>query len=177
MLINCICKAEAIINKIIENKEAFFLITDSRNMDKLLKDEVRQEFMSKGLEVMYPPEYEAERTVMLKNVDAMIAALPVEEIAQHIAKQYKTKKIVKIPNSSHLLKVIFQSSETADLAVKDGLTIHFQKFDKRNIEKEVFIPVVPCYRCYSYEHQKRACPKPADYKICSNCSELGHTYD
>ena len=176
MLIDCICKAEAIVNKIIENKEAFFLITDSKNKDKLLKDEVRQEFMCKGLEVMYPPEYEAERTVLLKNVDAMIAALPVEEIAQHIAKQYKTKKIVKIPNSSHLLKVIFQSSETADLAVKDGLTIHFQKFDKRNIE-EVFIPVVPCYRCYSYEHQKRACPKPEDYKICSNCSELGHTYD
>ena len=106
-LIDCVCKAEAIVNKIIDNKEAFFLITDSKNMDKLLKDEVRQEFMSKGLEVMYPPEYEAERTVMLKNVDAMIAALSEEEIAQHIAKQYKTKKIVKIPNSIHQLKSYF----------------------------------------------------------------------
>ena len=175
--IDCICKAETIVNKIIENKEAFILITDSKNMDNLLKDELRQEFMSKGLEVMYLPEYEAERTVILKNVDAMIAALSEEEITQHIAKQYKTKKIVKIPNRKSSAQSCFSILRDGRSGGKGWLTIHFQKFDKRNIEKEVFIPVVPCYRCYSYEHQERACPKPAEYKICSNCSELGHTYD
>ena len=40
----------------------------------------------------------------------------------------------------------------------------------------MFIPVVPCYRCYSYEHQKRNCLQSDHYKICSNCAREGHTY-
>ena len=36
--------------------------------------------------------------------------------------------------------------------------------------------VVPCNRCYSYEHQKRNCTKPQTYQKCSNCAEEGHTY-
>ena len=64
----------------------------------------------------------------------------------------------------------------ADRAVKDGLIVYFLKFEKCNIEKEVFIPVVPCYRCYSYEHLTKSCPKPSEYSVCSNCASRGHTY-
>ena len=176
-LIDGICKAEAMVSKIIESKEAFFLVTDHRNMDKMLKEEVREYLANKGLQIQYPPEYEAARTVMIKNVDSMIAALSEAEIAAHIDKVYKTKKIIKIPNNSHIIKVIFHTSEIADQAVKEGLSISFQKYDGRNIEKEEFVPVVPCYRCYSYEHQKRYCSKPADYKVCSNCAAEGHTFN
>ena len=85
-LIDGICKAEAMVNKIIESKEAFFLVTDHRNMDKMLKEEVREYLANKGLQIQYPPEYEAARTVMIKNVDSMIAALSEAEIAAHIDK-------------------------------------------------------------------------------------------
>ena len=61
-------------------------------------------------------------------------------------------------------------------AVRGGMKIHFQVFSNTNIEKEVFVPVVPCYRCYSYEHQKKSCPKPQTYQICSDCAEEGHTH-
>ena len=57
------------------------------------------------------------------------------------------------------------------------MKIHFQVFNNTNIEKEVSVPVVPCYRCYSYEHQKKSCPKLQTYQICSNCAEKGHTYN
>ena len=64
----------------------------------------------------------------------------------------------------------------ADRAVREGLNLHFQRFKKGNIEKEMFVPVIPCYKCYSYTHQKRNCPKPQDYKICSICAIEGHCY-
>ena len=176
-LIDGICKAEAMVNKIIESKEAFFLVMDHRNIDKMLKEEVREYLANKGLQIQYLRKYEAARIVMFKNVDSMIAALSEAEIAAHIDKVYKTKKIIKIPNNSHIMKVIFHTSEIADKAVKEGLSISFQKFDGRNIEKEEFIPVVPCYRYYNYEHQKRHCSKAADYKFCSNCAAEGHTFN
>ena len=38
-LIQCRCEAEAYVNKIVEGKDVFFLITNNINMDKLLTEE------------------------------------------------------------------------------------------------------------------------------------------
>ena len=170
LLIQSLCNAEVFVNKIVENKEAFFVITDNRTMDTLLRDTNRQKFAE------YPPEYEAARTVLIRNVDSTISALNEQEIRNYIDKDLKVKQVIKIPNSEHLLKIVFNSTEDANKVVRDGLVIKFQRFQNSNIEKEVFIPVVPCYRCYSYEHQKRNCSKSSQYKICSNCAKEGHIY-
>ena len=154
LLIQSLCDAEVFVNKIVENKEAFFVITDNRTMDTLLRDTNRQKLAERGLEIQYPREYEAARTVLIRNVDSTISALNEQEIQDYIDKDLKVKQVIKIPNSEHLLKIVFNSTEDADKVVRDGLVIKFQRFQNRNIEKEVFIPVVPCYRCYSYEHQK-----------------------
>ena len=113
---------------------------------------------------------------MLKNVDGVIAEMSVDEICDGIDKNFKVKKVVKISNNIHLLKIIFESSQIADKVVKEGLVIHFQKFEGKNVEKEIFIPIIPCFRCYRYDHLKRSCLKPDDFKICSNCSREGHVY-
>ena len=67
-LIQCLCDAEAYINKIVDGKDVFFLITDHVNMDKLLTEESRMRFRSKGMEIQFPPEYDAARTVILKKM-------------------------------------------------------------------------------------------------------------
>ena len=170
LLMEDLCDAEVFVNRIVENKEAFFVMTGNRTMDTLLRDTNRQKFAKRGLEIQYPPEHEAARTVLIRNVDSTISALNEQEIRNYIDKDLNVKQVIKIPNSEHLLKIVFNSTEDAEKVVWDGLVIKFQRFQNRNIEKEVFIPVVPCYRCYSYEHQKRNCSKSAQYKICSNCA-------
>ena len=74
-LIDCISEVEAVVFKIIEGREAFFLLTDTANMEKRLKEEARQKFADHGLEVQFPPEYEAGKTVMLRNVDTFISSM------------------------------------------------------------------------------------------------------
>ena len=107
-LIRCLCEADALVNKVIESKEAFFLLTEHSNIDKLLKEEIRSRFAEEGLEVQYPPEYEAAQTVMLRNVDNLISSKSSAEIAGFIDPSYKVKSGIKIPNNSHLLKLIFE---------------------------------------------------------------------
>ena len=71
---------------------------------------------------------------------------------------------------------MFRTTEMADQVVEKGVKIGFQYFQKNNVEKEMFVSIVPCYRCYEYGHIKKNCPKPVDYKVCSNCAQQGHIY-
>ena len=125
----------------------------------------------------FPPEYESSRTVILRNVDSLVHELSEEEIKDTIENQHKVRRVVKFPNNKYLLKVIFVTAEAADIATKKGISIGFQKFIGKNIDKEIFVPIVPCYRCYQYDHQRKNCSKTSDYQICSNCSKEGHTYE
>ena len=154
-LVSCICDVDAYANRIITSRDAFFSITDNVNMETLLREESRAKFAARGLEIQFPPEYSSERTVLLRNVDPVITEMSEVEIKEKIDNKYKINKIIKIPNNNRLLKIIFRDSKTADTVVGEGIRVYFQKLDKKNLEKEMFIPLIPCYRCYSYEHQKR----------------------
>ena len=173
----CICAADALVYKIRENQDGFILVTDSQGMDLLLKEESRKRILDEGLDIQFPPEYEASCTVILRNVDSLVHALSEEEIKDTAEDRYKIRRLVKFPNNKYLLKVIFLTAEAADIAIEKGISISFQKFIGRNIDKEIFIPIVPCYRCYKYDHQRKNCNKAIEYQICSNCSEEGHTYE
>ena len=61
-------KADAFVCKVIETRETFLLITNGTEAEKVLKDEMRQYYLSKGLEVQVPPEYSALKTLMVKGV-------------------------------------------------------------------------------------------------------------
>ena len=101
----------------------------------------------------------------VKDVDSLLSELSEDEIIDHINKELLVRRVIKIPNSIYL-KITFMNSEAADKVVQEGLQTHFQRFENRNIEKEMFAPVVPCYWCYSCEYLKTNCPKSIDYKIC-----------
>ena len=38
LVVQCIAKTEALVYRVIESREAFFLITDNENMDRLLQE-------------------------------------------------------------------------------------------------------------------------------------------
>ena len=124
----CISAAGALVYKIIENREAFIFVTDNQGMDSMLSEASRNRFSEQGLELQFPPEYEASRTVILRNVDALIHDMTEAEIVENIPDRYVVKKVIKIPGNSHLLKIMFNTAEMADKAVKDGIEIAFQKF-------------------------------------------------
>ena len=43
----------------------------------------------------------------------------------------------------------------------------------RQIEKEIFIRLTPCYNCYGYDHKTQSCPKDKQI-LCANCGQTGH---
>ena len=127
-VVRCISAAGALVYKIIESWGAFILVTDNWGMDSLLSEASRNKFTEQGLELQFPPEFEASRTVILRNVDAFIHDMTETEITVNIPAKYVVKKVIKIPGNSHLLKIIFKTADMADEVVKGGIEIIFQKF-------------------------------------------------
>ena len=66
-------KAKAIVYKIVQAREAFFLITDSEQAELILQDHIRQFWSERGLEVQLPPDLVASRTVLVKGLEWCVA--------------------------------------------------------------------------------------------------------
>ena len=174
-----ITKADAFVYKVIESGEAFILITSGSEAEKILKDETRQYYLSKGLEVQMPQEYSTLKTLMVKGVGWGVYHKSEDDIRTHIESvhpNWKIEKIVKIPNNETLMKIVCKSPSVADQIAENGITIFSQRFDGRSLEREVYINITPCMRCYKYDHFTKRCKAPESYKICSECARTGHRF-
>ena len=174
-----ITKADAFVYKVIESGEAFILITSGSEAEKILKEETRQYYLSKGLEVQMPQEYSALKTLMVKGVGWGVYHNSEDDIRTHIESvhpNFKIEKIVKIPNNETLMKIVCKSPSVADQIAENGITIFSQRFDGRSLEREVYINISPCMRCYKYDHFTKKCKAPESYKICSECARTGHRF-
>ena len=81
-------------------------------------------------------------------------------------------------NTGRMLKVRFHTTEMAERALRDGIIVIYQNIfppppPHRQIEKEIFIRLTPCYNCYEYDHKTQNCPKEKQI-ICANCGQTGH---
>ena len=173
-------KAKAYVYKLIQAKEAFYLVTDSEQAELILKDHVRQFLREKGLEVQIPPEHSAMRTILVKGQEWYLAEKSEEDIKQKIQSDYpdwKLERVVKIPNNDKLMKFICANVRTANEIMDKGLTIYNQRFAGKSLEREMYVNITPCFRCYQYDHITKKCNAPSGYKVCSECSRPGHRFD
>ena len=148
-------KAKAYVYKMIQAKEAFFLVTDGEQAELILKDHVRQFLRDKGLEVQMPPEHVAMRTILVKGLEWYVVSKSEEDIKHKIQSEYpdwKLDKVVKIPNTDKLMKLVCANVRTAGEIIDKGLTIFNQRFAGKSLEKEMYINVTPCFKCYKYDH-------------------------
>ena len=60
-------------------------------------------------------------------------------------------------------------------AVERGILIYNQSIPPQYVEKEIFVQLSPCFKCYKYNHKTEDCPTP-EIKICSECASNTHTF-
>ena len=84
-------------------------------------------------------------------------------------------QVHKIKHYYHIIKVVCEDTETADVVIKDGLYAFHTKIAASQCKKEQFTEFITYYRCYKFEdHFSSDCK--ATQIICSECAQVGHTH-
>ena len=165
--------------KVNESKSNFIIIIKDEEIEKIINDDVRTQFRNNDFEVSIPPEYNSKRTVMIKGIDKHFDKLEDRKIKESIETRYphlRVTEVIKIKNGNFRgLKLKFKTIEMAKSVLDKGIIIGNQSFPSHQIEEEIFIPIIPCYNCFKYDHKTRECPIEKQ-TICSNCSQEHHTY-
>ena len=158
------------------NRNTFLVITSDDIVDKLLTTKTKDSLKRDDFEVITPPEYNAKRTFVLRNIDSLITTIEEEELKTDLENSWlKVTEVIKIPNAPKILKIKAENSEMVRLASERGVLIYNQSIPPQNVEREVFVYLNICYHCYKYDHQTEDCTTP-DITVCSECAASNHTY-
>ena len=163
-------------NKVKEEGKMFFVIIEEKYMEKLIANATKEAFRRHNFEIFNPLEYNALRTIIVKQIDPIMDHYEDDQIKRDIesANQWiKIEHLIKLPTTSKMLKLRLATSEMALKATKDGLYVLNQSIPARNIEKEIFVRLKPCTNCYAYDHLTRNCTKEQK-TMCTFCAREGH---
>ena len=186
-----------LVNGLRDSGNAYYAITHENQLDVFLSDETKQKFIDQGFQVLNPPEFNAIKSIIVKNVDKQIEAYGPEEIQTNIENNNHgiiIETLIKLPTATNILKLKLQNQRMVNSATTNGLMIFNQYLPPASIEKEVYIKLTPCFNCFSFKHHTNKCPRPkmtlcascsaethnqsqcnADYNKCLNCKEAHHT--
>lgn len=183
-LLQLLSENEIYANRIIVASDAFIIITnDEADLDRLFNGTTDQYLQNNGFEPVLPPELKAKRSIMVFNVDNHIFSNEKEEIISETMDRNaftnnQITDLVKISNNNNKnIKITFTKTNIAKRATETGLRMFSMSISPHQIEQDKYIEIKSCMRCYIIEdHNTSECPRPRDYKLCSECAEEGHIW-
>ena len=157
---------------------AFLVISSDEVVERLLSQTVKDGLKKDQFEVQTPPEFVANKTFVIRNVDTMVSMVDADELRNDLERRnewLKVEEVIKLPNAPKIIKVRAKEISMAKNATEKGILIYNQSIPSHFVEKEIFVQLSPCLKCYKYSHKTDDCPTP-EAKICSECASNLHTF-
>lgn len=166
--------------RIFTTHEGFKVICRNENdADKIMCSEAKTELEKLGLQIIVPPETRARRSIILRQLDQIIGSNTPEDIKSEIEREndwIKVEEVIKMKNYTHILKLRLEETSMVEKAQLQGILAYNMAISPAQIEQETYVHVKTCFNCYQMEdHLTKECPY-TNLKVCSECSESGHTY-
>lgn len=181
-LLELLSQNEIYANKIIVVPDGFIVLTnDESDLDRLFNGTTDRLLIDNDFTPIIPQELKCRRTIVIFNVDTHIYSQEIEDMIQEIMNknsftQEQVCDIIKIPRTK-IVKVTFTKTNIAKKATETGLKMFSMSISPHQIQQDTHVNIKTCMKCYKIEdHHTSECKKPEDYKICSECGELGHIW-
>jgi hypothetical protein len=144
-----------------------------QDIDILLTTDAKELLNKIGLEAKLTPKVKANRSVICRQVDTHVGTHDKDELKQEINRcnaHLQVAEIVKFGQYTHIFKIEFHETEMANQVLENGLLCYNVKISPGQIQKEEYVDILMCFKCYKLEsHSTKNCPTP-DIVICSECS-------
>lgn len=169
------------VTRIITNPDGFVVLTDSETeLDKIFNNKTDKMLENNNFQVQIPPQLRENRSVMAFKIDNHIYQNSEEDIIEELSNKNewvgKIAQIYKFPNSN-TLKITFDETSKALKAQETGLLLFSMRIPKYDVQQAQFHSILTCFRCYAMEdHTTNNCHKAKEYKVCSECSQVGHIW-
>ncbi|XP_076037769.1 uncharacterized protein LOC143023141 [Oratosquilla oratoria] len=101
------------IQKLFTNGTQHTAIADDRTIEELAKKTTKTEFAKEGLDIVDPPELDAKRTLIIKQVDGHIHEENTDTIKNELERlntYMKITSVIKLPNTNTILKIKMETT-------------------------------------------------------------------
>ena len=143
-------------------------VNTDTDIDKLFEINTLNEFAKFQCEPIMSRKLLAERTIILKYCDDSVYCQTEDDIVSELHNNNRNltiTNIFKFP-STKTIKLVLKTKRMADQTITSGLRLFYISHPPHKIEREHYIDVLMCYRCYKLDqHSTRECDKPQTYKI------------
>ena len=115
----------------------------------------------------------------MRRIDELILNKDERDIVSELQNQNDWLRVVDIFvfTNSPTNKITFETNEMAVKALSSGVKLFNLSIPASNIIQEEYVNLIVCYKCYAIDdHQAATCSKPKEYKICSTCAVICHTF-
>ena len=182
-LLEIMARNQIYATRILSISDGYLVITRTdEDLDRLLSKDILAQLTKMDYTPITPPELKAKRTIILSRLDEFIYSNSEDTLINEIEDkntwidQNEITDIYKFPKSN-TIKITFMQSNTAKQATEKGLLMCSMSVPTDQIKVETYIHITTCMKCYQLQdHFTSQCKKPADYQICSECGEQGHSW-
>lgn len=168
--------------QLIPLDDSIIVITsDNNETDKIFNPPCKEQLEKSNFTPILPPEFKANRTVILTRVDDIIYTNEEKDISEELQRHNNwigdsITEIFKFPKSN-TLKITFDHTEKAKKSTTNGLLMYHMRIPPQQVHQDEYIHIKTCMKCYKIEeHNTNQCPKDLNYQICSECGEEGHQW-
>ncbi len=167
---------------IITVQDGFIVLTRSaEDVHNIFQRKAHNVLSTHRFHPVLPPELRAKRTTLIFNTDEYILNYTEKETEEELLSENQwmeegIETIFKIPRTK-ILKITFKETAAAKKATENGILGFHMSIPPNSIKLEEYIPIQACLKCYAIEeHPTSKCPKPQEFKVCSECSSNDHTW-
>ena len=160
------------------SRSGFLIISSDDVIERLKTPSVKENLLRDNFEVVTPLEFQANRTIVLRNIDSIITTIDSDELKEDLEQRndwLKVQEVIKIPTAPKILKIRTENAEMVRAAEEKGILIYNMSVPPSSISRDTFVRLDVCFRCYSFHHKTNDCPTP-NVVICSECADNTHTY-
>ena len=144
---------DLLVTGLNDGRGCYYAKVDERILDRFLSSENRQVFAGQQFLINDPPERNALRSVIIRNIDRHVDDYTREQIIENIHRDNSDNGIVVelmmiIPGTTGMMKLRFANQNMVYKVLAYGIKVLNQYIPPNSIEREVYIRLTPCYICY-----------------------------